>query len=417
MKIKSLKLWHKVILGMLLGMLFGALLKEQAVIFKPIGTIYFNMLKMIVIPIVFFAVLYGMTSMDDANTLGRIGLKAFIMYSAATVLAVVIGISFSTIFKPGVGVNIALNHIQEVGTTETSGQKLYDIIVNMIPSNPIQAMASGNTLQVVMFAFFLGLAFILAGDKGHDAKKFVTSMTQVIFKMVEVVIKTTPYGVFAIMACVIGEHGFSLIVSLGKLILVITGAFALQYMLFGLMLLVAGLNPVPFYRKMVNIQALALATASSKATLSTAMIDLQEKIGVSRRIAGFVLPLGASINMTATAIYLGVCALFFAQMTGVELTINQYFVIIITSTIGSIGAAGFPGGGVIMMSMVLSSVGLPIEGISLVLGIDRFIDMMRTMINITGDCAITVIVDKIEHTLDIKKYNQIEHKILQDQNR
>jgi Na+/H+-dicarboxylate symporter len=277
--------------------------------------------------------------------------------------------------------------------------------MNIIPTNPIRAMASSNTLQVVVFAFFTGFALILIGEKGRNVKDFIISAAHLVFKMVELVIKLTPYGVFALMAWVVGEYGLGVIFVLGKFAAVVCGALSLQYMLFGVMLLIIGLNPIPFYKKMTNIQALAFATASSKATISTAMLDLRTKMGVSKQSASFILPLGASMNMDATAIYLGICAVFFAQIIGVELTLSQYLIIIATSTIGSIGAAGFPGGGMIMMGMVLSSVGLPLEGMSLLVGIDRFLDMLRTAINITGDCTVTIMVDKMDKSLDEKIYN------------
>lgn len=399
----KLQLWQKVIIGMLLGIVAGCIFKEHYWLFKPIATMYSNLVKMIVVPTIFFAILFGMTNIGDIHSLGRIGIKAVIIYSFATLLAVGLGLAFALFFAPGTGVHLdLLNHWQTMGQP----QNLVAILTNIIPSNPISAMASGHILQVVFFAFVLGLAMILVGDKANDFKKIINSTTNVIFKMVELVIKTTPYGVFAIMAWVIGEYGFAAILSLGKLIAVIMAAFVVQYLIFGVMLLAAKLKPMNFYKKTMHIQTLALATSSSKATISTSIADLQEKAGVSKSVASFVLPLGASLNMTGSAIYIVICALFFAQSTGQTLTTSQYLVLIATSTIGSIGAAGIPGGAVLMLSMVLSSLGLPIEGIPLILGIDRFIDMFRTVINVTGDCAVTVIVDKTNNTLDVARYNQ-----------
>ena len=402
----KLNLWQKVLIGMALGVISGYIFQGHHQFAKPIATIYTNLVYMIVVPTVFFAILYGMTNISDIHTLGRIGLKASAIYIIGTIIAVTIGIVFTSFFKPGIGVNLIGNHIQDVASVVISKTTLQDIVVNMFPTNPIGAMASGNTLQIVVFAFILGLALILAGEKANDAKKLIASITSVIFKMVELVIKTTPYGAFAIMTWIVGEYGFSSVLSLGELVLVIMGAFTLQYLLFGLMLLMFGLNPFKFYKKTFHIQSIAFATSSSKATIMTAIHDLQEKLGVSKRIAGFILPLGAAINMTGTAIYIAACALFFAQMAGIELTTYQYIILIVTSTIGSIGAAGYPSGGVIMLSMVLPSIGLPIYGLPFIMGIDRFIDMFRTVINVTGDCAVTVVVDKIENALDTKKYDE-----------
>lgn len=405
----QLKLWQKVIIGMVSGIIFGYIFKEQAIIVKPIGTIFFNMLKMMMIPLVFFVILYGVTSLSDIATLARLSRRAISIYAVTTVFAVTMGLTFANIFKPGKGLNIELkidpsHHAQ-------AQQTLSDLLISIVPSNPIQAMASGNTLQVVVFALFTGVALILIGDKGTEVKTLVTSVAHTIFKMVEMVIKLTPYGVFALMAWVIGEYGFKVIFGLAKFSLVVLGAMVVQYILFGGMLMLTGLNPLPFYKKMTGVQALAFATASSKATLPTAIADLRRKIGVSKQISAFILPLGASMNMDATAIYLGICTVFFAQMLNIELTMQQYLVVMVTATIGSVGAAGIPGGGVIMMGMVLSSVGLPLEGISLILGVDRFLEMVRTAINITGDCAVTVIVDKMEGSLNNEVYYKEESKL------
>ncbi len=403
----KLKLWQKIMIGMLLGILLGAInpsvLDHKIVdIVEPIGILFSNMLKMIVVPLIFCAILYGITSIDDAETFNRLGGKAVAIYSITTIFAVTIGIVFTLIFEPGIGVKITLHNAPDLGVNTS----LRDMLLNIIPSNPIKAMADTHTLQVVVFAFFLGVSIILAGEKSKDLKLVIVSTTQVMFKMVELVLKTAPYGVFAIMSGVISKYGIDVLASLMKFAMVVIAALALQYVVFGLMLFIfAKINPLPFYKKMLPVQALAFATSSSKATLPTAMQRLHRNIGVSKRSASFILPLGASMNMDATAIYLGATAVFFSQVMGITLTLHDYLIIVITSTIGSIGAAGFPGGSIVMMGIVLSSIGLPVEGISLIVGIDRILDMLRTMINITGDCTVTLIVDKMEGTFDEQVYN------------
>lgn len=394
------------VLGVILGFFDPNISGYNVVeIVEPVGILFSNMLKMIVVPLIFCAILYGITSIDDADTFNRLGGKAVAIYSITTMFAVTIGIVFTLIFEPGIGVNITL-HSEPNLNVNTS---VRDMILNIIPANPIHAMAEPNTLQVVVFAFFVGVSIILAGEKSNDLKLVIVSMTQVMFKMVELVLKTAPYGVFAIMSGVIAKYGWDVLASLMKFALVVIAALALQYVIFGIMLVAfVKVNPLPFYKKMLPVQALAFATSSSKATLPTAMQHLHRKIGVSKRSASFILPLGASMNMDATAIYLGATAVFFSQVMGIDLTIHDYIIIVLTSTIGSIGAAGFPGGGIVMMGIVLSSVGLPVEGISLIVGIDRILDMLRTMINITGDCTVTVIVDKMEGTFDEKVYNKNE---------
>jgi Na+/H+-dicarboxylate symporter len=399
---KKLKLWQKVIIGMILGILLGHYYGEDAVILKPIGVIFINMIKMVVVPLIFFSILNGVASINDANTFSRLGSKALITYTFTTIFAVIIGLTFANVFEPGVGLNIVLD---SASSNSHEVKPLGQIMMEIIPVNPINAMAQGNTLQVVVFAFFTGFALILIGDKGREVREVIISCTHLVFKMIELVIKLTPYGVFAIMAWVVGTYGLDVILSLGKFVAVVIGALIAQYFLFGIMILVlAKLNPLPFYRKMMETQALALATVSSKATLPTAIRELMQKVGVSKQSASFILPLGASMNMDGVAIYLGICAVFFAQILGVDLTFSQYLIIILTSTIGSIGAAGFPGGSMVMMGMILSSVGLPLEGMSLILGVDRLLEMIRTVINITGDCTVTVIVDSWEKTLNREVY-------------
>ncbi len=407
-KVHKLKLWHKVIIGMILGIVSGFLLGEYACYAKPFATIFTNLVKMCVVPLVFFAVLYGVTSIEDIGTLGRLGLKAFAVYSLTTVLAVSIGLVCANIFQPGIGFKIVLG--EQTTPLPQATKSIVQMLLDIIPTNPIQAMATGNTLQVVVFAMIIGLALILVGERGRVMKEFITSATMVVFKMMDMIISLTPYGVFAIMIWIVGEYGISMMISLSGLVLVILGAFVLQYLVFALLIIVlAGLNPLHFLRKITNVQALALATSSSKATLATSIQDLRQKLGVSERVSSFVLPLGASMNMDGTSIYLCICAVFVAQVTGIHLSVGQYGIIMLAATIGSIGAAGFPGGGVVMLGMVLSSVHLPLEWIGLMLGIDRFIDMFRTMINITGDCTVTLVIDKMEKTLNEAVYNSSDN--------
>lgn len=399
----KLKLWQKVFLGMLIGMVVGHFLGEDAIIFKPIGTIFINLLKMVVIPLIFFSILNGMATMHDMTTFARIGKRAVLMYSCTTVFAILIGIFFANIFQSGKGVNIPFEH--SCNNPKTEAKSILDIIVEIVPSNPIKAMADSNTTQVVAFALFVGVALILIKDRGDNVRNFINSATALVFKMVELVIKLTPYGVFAIMSWVVGTYGFGMIGSLMKFVFSVLVAFGFQYMLFGIMILVfARINPMPFYKKMLNTQVLAFASSSSKATLSTAIETMRDKMGVSKQSASFILPLGAAMNMDGTAIYLGMAAVFFAQVIGIELTYENYLTLILTATIGSIGAAGFPGGGMIMLGTVLSSLGLPLELMSILLGIERILDMSRTVINITGDCTVTLIIDKMEKKLNQKKY-------------
>ena len=396
-----MKLWQKVIIGMILGILFGIFFKPYTEYIEPVGIVFLNMIKMVIVPLVFFSMLNGITSVDDIGTFGRLGGKAFLMYISTSTFAVLIGIIFANVFQPGLGLIIELDSPVK---HQDSGKLLKDLFINIIPTNPIKAMADGMILQVVVFAFFTGFALILIGDKGREVKNVISSCTHLVFKMIQLIVQLTPYGVFAITSSTIAQYGTEIMLQLGKFICVASGAFLVQYIIFGIMLIVlAKINPVPFYKRMSNTQSLALATASSKAALATAITELRS-IGVSKKSTSFVLPLGATINMDGSAIYLAICAIFSAQIFGIELTFHHYIILMFTATIGAMGTGGTPGGAIVMMSMVLSSIGVPLESVGVILGIDRLLNSFRAMINIIGDCTVTLIIDKMEGTFNEKVY-------------
>jgi Na+/H+-dicarboxylate symporter len=379
---------------------------------KPVGTVFINMIKMVVVPLIFFSLIAGITSMTDAEAFKRVGVKSVAAYLMTGAFAVCIGLAFAHVFTPGNGVD--LSSLQQMtGAAPPDAPKatsIIDILVNIIPSNVFKAMVEDHILQVVVFAIFVAVALNSVRDKTPELIKLIQQCALLVFKLIETIVKFSPYGVFALISWVVGTQGFDILIALAKLIVVVMGALLTQYILFGIMVVVFGrMSPMPFYRKMVEPQSLAFSTSSSKATLSTAMRVANERLGVSKSSTSFVLPLGASINMDGTAIYLGICALFFSQAFGVPIDTHHYFILILTATLGSIGAAGIPGGSLIMMGMVLTSVGLPLEGIALIAGIDRILDMMRTTVNITGDCLITMLVDKSEGTFDENTYRDM-HK-------
>ncbi len=404
----KLKLWQQVIIGLVLGIAAGMILKEDAVKLKIFGTIFFNLIKMVIVPLIFFALLSGITSMESGESAARVGMKGFITYMLTASFAVVIGLSAGTIFQPGVGVdlsNLVSSATVASAASHAAPPSAIDFIVNLISTNPIQSMASDNFLQIIVFSIFTGIVINKTGEAGKPLKEFINSAAKVTFKMIELIVQLAPIGVFGFIAVVVGTQGLEILQSLGKLVLIFLGACILQYVLFGIMIMVFGrLSPMPFYKKMLLSQSIAFATSSSKATLSTAMEQLHDRMGVSKTNTNFIMPLGACINMDGAAIYLGLCAVFFAQSYGVVLTPANYMMLLLTCTLGSIGAAGIPSGSIIFMSMVLASVGLPIEGIGIILGVDRILDMIRTTINITGDATVTLLVDRSEGMLDEKTY-------------
>jgi len=403
-----MKLWQQVLIGLILGIIAGFVLKEKAANLKIFGTIFITLIKMVIVPLIFFALLSGITSMHGQGNFTRVGIKGFSAYILTAVFAVIIGLTAGHIFKPGSGVDLS-SFLQTNGQPAVLANKtpptISEFLIGLIPTNPINAMATDNFLQIIVFSIFTGIVINIVGEKARPLKEFIYSASQVSFKMIEIIIKLAPLGVFGFIAWVIGTQGTDILEALAKLILAVLSACAFQYVVFGLLILFfARLSPLPFYKKILLTQSLAFATSSSKATLSTAMTQLQDRMGVSKTNSNFLLPLGVCINMDGTAIYLGICALFFAQAYGIDLTYHNYLMLVLTCTLGSIGAAGIPSGSIIFMSMVLTSVNLPVEGIGIILGIDRILDMVRTTINITGDSAITLIVDKTEGGLDEKTY-------------
>ena len=402
-----MKLWQQVLIGLICGIIAGFVLGEKAADLKIFGTIFISLIKMVIVPLIFFALLSGITSMSGDGNFTRVGLKGFASYILTAVFAVIIGLSAGAIFHPGSGVDLhsILDTATQTAFTSKTPPTLTEFLLNLIPTNPLNAMVTDNFLQIIIFSIFTGITINLVGDKAKALKELIQAGSQVSFRMIEIIIKLAPLGVFGFISWVIGTQGTEILEALLKLIIAVLAACAFQYVVFGFMILIfARISPLPFYRKILMTQSIAFATSSSKATLSTAMAQLQERMGVSKTNSNFLMPLGVCINMDGTAIYLGICALFFAQAYGVDLTTQNYMMLVLTCTLGSIGAAGIPSGSIIFMSMVLTSVGLPIEGIGIILGVDRILDMVRTTINITGDSAITLIVDKTEGALDEKVY-------------
>jgi Na+/H+-dicarboxylate symporter len=403
-----MKLWQQVLIGLILGVIAGLTLGQDAESLKILGIVFINLIKMVIVPLIFFALLSGITSMNGQGNFTRVGIKGFSAYILTAMFAVIIGIAAGIIFKPGEGVDLhsildtGNNVVDIVGKTPPT---IGEFLLGLITTNPIRSMASDQFLQIIIFSIFTGIVINMVGEKAKPVRDLIQSASLVTFKMIELIVKLAPIGVFGFISWVIGTQGTEILQALAKLIIAVLSACMFQYFVFGLLILViARISPLPFYRKILATQSLAFATSSSKATLSTALNQLQERMGVSKTNSNFLLPLGVCINMDGTAIYLGICALFFSQAYGIDLTYQNYLMLVLTCTLGSIGAAGIPSGSIIFMGMVLSSVGLPIEGIGIILGVDRILDMVRTTINITGDSAITLIVDKTEGALDEKLY-------------
>lgn len=402
-------LWKKVIIGLALGVCLGFLLKENVIFLKPLGDIFIKLIKMIIVPLIFFAIVGGITNSTNTKALGRVGLKAAIAYIGTTIFAIIIGIGCALVIKPGS--NISLNLTSDYNkTAEISNiNKFIENILNIIPDNALGAMAQGSILQVVFFALFTGITINqLEKSNSRKINEIVQLMTSVVFKMVHIIIQLSPLAALSLTAWVVGTQGAEVLINLVELIICAYLAFGLQFIIYGLMIyLFTGLSPKPFFKKSLEYQSLAFSTSSSKAALPTTIKVCQEKLGISDFSSSFVLPLGASINMNGIAIYMSICAIFFAQATGKILSASDYTLIIFMGSLGSIGGAGIPGGTIIMLPMVLGAIGLPIDGIALIAGIDRIVDMMRTTISITGDAAVTLCIDKSEKLLNEEEYSKL----------
>jgi Na+/H+-dicarboxylate symporter len=403
----SLKLWQKIIIALILGVVAGAVLGPSAEYIKPIGSLFINLIKMLIVPLIFSSLVVGICSMDDIKKMGRIGAKSFGIYLLTTAIAITIGLVIGTVLQPGAGIDMQMPAEMAAAKEAPS---FIQTLLNMVPKNPVEAMASGSVLQIIVFALMLGVAINLAGEKGKPVASVFESFAEIMYKMTHIVMAFAPYGVFALMAWVAGKYGLDVLLPLGLVILGVYVGCIVHVLLTltgGGIMLLARLNPVRYWRGIIDAQAVAFTTTSSSGTLPVTMECAQTNLGVSRPISSFVLPLGATINMDGTALYQGVAALFVAQAFGIDLSTGQYVTIILTSTLASIGSAGVPGAGLIMLSLVLTSVGLPLEGLAVIAGIDRILDMARTTVNVTGDLMVSVLIAKSEGELDIETYNKV----------
>lgn len=402
---KKMSLAMQIFIALVLAIAAGLLLQKHAqfaeTYIKPFGTIFLNLLKFIVVPIVLFSIMCGIISMRDIKKVGAIGLKTVVYYMCTTAFAITIGLIGGNLFKKMFPVIATTDLSYQVGE-KTS---LMDTIVNIFPSNFISPMAEANMLQVIVMALLIGFAIILVGEEKNT--RIITAcndLNDVFMKCMEMILKLSPIGVFCLLCPVVAANGATIIGSLAMVLLaayvcyivhaVVVYSFAVKT--------IGGISPLTFFKEMLPAIMFAFSSASSVGTLPINM-ECTEKLGTSREIASFILPLGATINMDGTAIYQGVCAIFIASCYGIHLTLPQMLTIIFTATLASIGTAGVPGAGMVMLAMVLTSVGLPVDGIALVAGVDRIFDMGRTTVNITGDASCCVIVSNLEKKREARK--------------
>ena len=394
---KKPSLAMQIFIALVLAILCGLALQGHSALvehyIKPFGIIFLNLVKFIVVPVVLFSIMCGIISMQDIRKVGSIGLKTVAFYLCTTAFAVSIGLFFGTLFR---------RFFPIIATTDLSyevkgGISLMDTIVNIFPSNFIQPMVEANMLQVIVMALILGFAIILVEEKNIRVVAAFNDFNDIFMKCMEMVLSLSPIGVFCLLCPVIAANGPKIIGSLATVLLAAYIGYIVHavFVYSATVKVLGGLSPIKFFKGMMPAIMFAFSSASSVGTLPINM-ECTEKLGAKREIASFVLPLGATINMDGTAIYQGICAIFIASCYGIHLTLSQIITIILTATLASIGTAGVPGAGMIMLAMVLTSVGLPVDGIALVAGVDRIFDMGRTTVNITGDAACTMVVSRLE---------------------
>ena len=397
-------LWKRVLFAMVCGVIVGTLMGESAESLKWIGDLFIRAIKMLVIPLIFFSLVSGMTAVGDIGRLGSVGGKALLIFMTTALIAVSLGMGLATLFQPGVGLEISLP--SETAIPPAPDQSLIQMIIALVPDNPIMAMAEGAVLPVIIFSVLLGMAILATGEEGAPIAKAMNAGSAVMQKMTIFVMELAPFGVFALLAWVAGTFGFEALIPLSKLVALNYGGCAIILLVvYPLLLrLIARLPVIDFYRGIIDAQAVAFSTASSNAALPVTLRCVERNLGVSHAVASFTVALGATINMNGTAMYLGVIALFGAQAYGIELSWVSYGLIALTSTLGAIGAAGVPGSGLVMMSLVLSSIGVPLETIAFVAGINHLLDMARTMTNVSGDAAVAVTVGRLSGEINVEEY-------------
>ena len=426
---KGIGLSTQIFIALIVGALFGVALhyfmpenlveiRDKYIVegaFYVIGQGFIRLMQMLVVPLVFCSLVCGAMAIGDTKTLGKVGVKTICFYIATTALAVVIALSVAYMINPGIGLDMDSIQKGTVSSTD-SGTSIVDTLLNIIPKNPIGAMATGDMLPIIVFALFVGIMLAKLGNKANTVATFFSQFNDVMMEMTMAIMKIAPIGVFCLIARTFSNLGFSAFQPMLKYMGSVILALAIQcFVIYQVLLFIfTRLNPLKFIKKFLPVMGFAFSTATSNATIPMSIDTLDKKMGVSKRISSFTIPLGATINMDGTSIMQGVAVVFIAQAYGIELTMGNLATVVLTATIASIGTAGVPSVGLVTLAMVLNSVGLPTEGIALIMGIDRILDMMRTSVNITGDAVCTTIVANQEDALDKDVFNDVNEYLRQE---
>lgn len=403
-----MKLWVKILIAMFLGTGVGWWLGDDAMMLQPVGNLFLGLINMLIVPLIFSSMTVGITSIHDPQKLGRVGFKSLLIFASTTMVAIGLGVLFATIGKPGVGLKIDTTEVKEISAPTVAN--IGHVLKELIPTNPVASMAEGNILQIIIFSLFLGVAIIYAGEKAKPFQAVLEGLAEVMLSLTTIVMEFSPIGVFAIMAWVSGSFGIKVLLPLFQFLMLYYLACLVQlfFVYFGMLKYWAKLSPMPFVKGMGDAIVLAFSTTSSSASLPASMHCAEHNLGISKNIASFVLPLGTTINMNGAGLFQGMTAVFLAQVYGIDLDWMSLGMVILTGTLSAIGAAGIPGASLVMLSVVLAPIGIPLEGIAILAGIDRVREMISTVLNVLGDALCAVIVAKGENEIDIDQYYHIE---------
>lgn len=414
-KSTGISLTTKILLAMALGIILGCIMNLSSPegwvktflldgVIEVGGRIFLSSLKLLVVPIVFVSLVAGTAALDDVRKLGKLGSMTFGLYVLTTAIAITIALVIGEIVNPGQGLNLAAPTAYKA----QAAPSLVDVVSNIFPTNPVDAMARGDMLQIIVFAILFGIGMTLSGAPGKRILAIFQDLNDVIMSMIMLLIEFAPIGVFCLLTKVFAQQGFSAIAPLAKYFFTVLGALVIHTLfVYGSMLkVISRLSPVRFFKKYFEVMIFAFSTASSNATIPVNLEITEKKLGVHNSVASFTIPLGATVNMDGTAIMQGVATIFVAQVYGVQLGLTGYLMVILTATLASIGTAGVPGVGLVMLAMVFNQVGLPVEGIGLIVGVDRLLDMVRTAVNVTGDAVVSCIVAKYFKQFDQNVFDQ-----------
>ena len=413
-KAKKIGLTTKIFIALIAGAIFGIILcylvpsghvRDDIVvegILYVIGQGFIRLMKMLVVPLVFCSLVCGSMAIGDTKKLGTVGVRTLIFYLFTTALAITVALTVGNIIDPGVGLDMSAIKTNAADVAQMEATSLTDTLLNIIPDNPVNSLASGSMLQIIVFALIIGVILAKLGDRAETVSNFFGQFNDIMMEMTMMVMSLAPVGVFCLISRTFANIGFSAFLPLGKYMIGVLLALAIQCLVvyLGLLKVFTGLNPIKFIKNFFPVMAFAFSTATSNATIPLSIDTLAKKMGVSKKISSFTIPLGATINMDGTAIMQGVAVVFAAQAFGIHLTMTDYITVIGTATLASIGTAGVPSVGLVTLTMVFNSVGLPVEAIGLIMGIDRILDMTRTAVNITGDAVCTTIVAHQNKAID-----------------